>query len=292
MSAAFEDGGGTDFIGRSVFGNDQADVVISLQDLINAVMQETDADGALSGADLLGGAGTALGVLGDILVQLHQVLHGFVMALDLDHGIDNQLGRSGGIRVGQPDQALVFGLEQIVPGLGRFQIQAGQFFLVDHESQDTLIDAVPVSVRIPEIGLQQMGSILGFIRFQQAVLGSFIVRIVRAAEPDVSGGISFFFGDLGLDFAGAQALIACLDSEEFFKLLAGSDQIGFFAGAVYDQLAFRLGRSDQVGVRADTILSEHGGAAQQHCQSQQNSKQFLHGKGTSLLFFRLPAVRS
>ena len=46
------------------------------------------------------------------------------MALELHQGVDDQLGGAGGVGVGQPDLILVFGLEQIVPALGGFQVQA------------------------------------------------------------------------------------------------------------------------------------------------------------------------
>jgi len=55
MFASFENGGGTNFIGCAVFGDNQADVVIALQDLIYTVMQEADADNAFSGATFLEG---------------------------------------------------------------------------------------------------------------------------------------------------------------------------------------------------------------------------------------------
>ena len=268
MLTAFKDGGRTDFVGSAVFRDDQADVVIALQDLVNAVMQEADTDNTFSGADLLGGTGTALGVLGDILVQLHQVLHSFIVALDLDQGVNHQLGCAGGIRVGQPDQALVFGLQQVVPGLGSFQAQAAQFFLVDHESQDALVNAVPVSFRIPVVGFQQVGGILGFISFQQSVLGCFIVGIVGAAEPDISGGAALFFGDLHLNLTGAQTLIVDFDVIQFFELLAGRDQVRFFAGAVDNQFAFILCCGDQF---VHPALRERGSDAEHHSEGKQQS---------------------
>ena len=40
MGTALEDGGGADFEGSSVFRNDEADVVVTLQDLIDAIVQE------------------------------------------------------------------------------------------------------------------------------------------------------------------------------------------------------------------------------------------------------------
>ena len=86
-------------------------------------MEEPDTDHTLTGAYHLGRAGTGLGVLIDILIQLLKILHSLVMASHLDHGIDDQLGRTGCVGVGQHDQSLVFFLGQIIPGLRRFQTQ-------------------------------------------------------------------------------------------------------------------------------------------------------------------------
>ena len=72
MGAAFKDGGGADFKGGAFLGDDQGDVVVTIQNLGDAVMQEADGDYALADANLLGGAGAGLGVLGDVLVQLRR----------------------------------------------------------------------------------------------------------------------------------------------------------------------------------------------------------------------------
>ena len=266
MFASFENGGGTNFIGCAVFGDNQADVVIALQDLIYTVMQEADADNAFSGADLLGGAGAALGVLGNVLVQFNKVSHGFIMALDLDHSVDHQFGRAGGVRVGQPDQAFVFGLEQVIPGLGCFQVQAGQLFLVDHEAQDALVNAVPVSFRIPVVGLQQVGSIHCFIGFQQAILSCFVVGIIRAAKPYVSGGIPLFLSNLGLNLTGTQPLIFHVDAIQFLELFARLAQILFLTGTVYNQFSLILGGGDQI---IQSAFSESRNNAQQHRERKQ-----------------------
>ena len=129
MLRTLEDGGSADLKAGAALGAHQRDVVVAVQNLGDAVMQEADTDGAFADADLFGGAGAGLGVLGNVLVQFHKVLHGFVMALHLHHGVDDQLGGAGGVGVGHPDQALVFGLEQVVPVLGLFQAQALQLLL-------------------------------------------------------------------------------------------------------------------------------------------------------------------
>ena len=238
-------------------------------------MQEADADGAFADADLLGGAGAGLGVLGNVLVQFHKVLHGFVMALHLHHGVDDQLGGAGGVGVGHPDQALIFGLEQIVPILRRFQTQALEFFRVDHEAQNSLVDAVPVAVRVAVHAVQQVGGVLGFVGFQQTLGSGLVVGVGGAAEPYVGGRVAVFFFDLGGHFAGGQALAVHLDAVQFFELIAGGVQVGFFAAAVNGQLALFLGGGDQRFVNA--LGTGKAAQTQYHGQSQQNGKQLFHG---------------
>ena len=67
MGRALEDGDRSDLAGRAVLRNDQLDIVIAVvDDLGDAVMQEADADDALTGADVLGRAGAGLGVDFDV----------------------------------------------------------------------------------------------------------------------------------------------------------------------------------------------------------------------------------
>ena len=141
-------------------GDDQLDVVIAVvQDLGDAVMQENDADGALAGAHILGRAGAGLGIHLDVLVQVNQVLDALVMAVLLNHGVDNQLGGAGGVVVGQPDQPLILGLEQVGPVLGGFQVLALQTVHVDHEAQDAGVDAVPQVVGVLVHALGDVGGL-------------------------------------------------------------------------------------------------------------------------------------
>ena len=246
MLRALEDGGSADLEGGAAGGDDQLDVLIAVvHDLGDAVMQEADADDALTGADVLGGTGAGLGVNLNVLVQVDQVLDALVVAVLLDHGVDDQLGGTGGVVVGQPDQALVFGLLQILPVGGSFQVHTSQLILVDHEAQDALVNAVPVAVGIPVLAAQQVGSVLSFVGFQQALSSDDVVGVGGAAKPGVSGRIAVFFLDLGLNLTGGQALILNLDAVQLFKVSAGSCQIVFLAGAVDDQLALSLGCVDQ-----------------------------------------------
>ena len=247
MLRTLEDGGGADLVGGTAGGNDQFNVAVAVvHDLSDAVVQEADADHALAGAHVLGGTGAGLGVDVDVLIQIQQVLDALVMAILLNHGVDDQLGRAGGVVVGGPDQALILGLQQIGPVLGRFQTHPVQLVLVDHEAQDALVDAVPVAIRIPVGVAEQVGSVLCLVGHQQTGSSANVVRIGGAAEPDIGGGSAVFFFDFALHLTGGQTLILYFDAVQLFKLFAGYCQIFFLTGTVDDQLALRLSGGDQL----------------------------------------------
>ena len=86
-------------------------------------MQKANSDDTLAGAYHLRRAGTRLGVLVNILIQLFEILHSLIMTSHLNHGVDHQLGSTGSIGVRQHDKSLIFFLGQIIPSLGSFQVQ-------------------------------------------------------------------------------------------------------------------------------------------------------------------------
>ncbi len=287
MSRALEDGGSADLVRGAILRNNKADVVVALQDLVDTIVQEADTDDTLAGADHLGRAGAGLGVLSDVLVKLLEVLHSLVVSLHLDHSVDDELRGTCGVRVGQHDQALVLRLGQIVPGLGRLDLQALQLLVVDHEAQDALVDAEPVIARILVGLFQKMGSIDRVIFLQKTIGDCLVVRIGGAAEPDVSGGLSVLFLDLCVDFGSGKTLIDRLDSIKLFKVLAGSCQVFFLAGAVdrqgpvclrgFDQSIDPLGRSFRFGFfslcgfrccRSSSCCRRRRGAAAAGCQTE------------------------
>ena len=294
MLGTSEDGSSADLEGGAAGGDNQLDVVVAVvYDLGDAVMQEADADFALAGAHILGGAGAGLGVNLNVFVQVDQVLDAFVVALLLDHGVDNQLGSAGGVVVGQPDEALILGLEQVVPVLRRFQVQTLQGVLVHHKAQNALVDAVPVAVLVLVLVAYEVGGVLGLIGLQQPLGGGHIVGVGSAAKPDVGGGVAALFLNLGLDLASGQALEGGLDAVKLLELLAGSGQVLFLAGAVDHQLALGLGGVNQVGhgvgggsagsggiacrrgitgsggIACRASASAAGGQGQDHCRGQQ-----------------------
>ncbi len=296
MLGALEDGGGADLAGGAAGGDNQLDVVIAVvQNLGDAVMQEADADDTLAGAHVLGGAGAGLGVHLNVLVQVYQVLDALVVAVLLDHGVDDQLGGAGGVVVGQPDQALILGVQQVGPVLGGLQAHPVQLVLVDHKAQDAGVDAVPHIVGVLVHVLGDVGGVDGRVGLQQALGRYHVVGVGGAAEPDVGGGIAVLLLDLGLDLAGGQALEGGLDAVHLLKLLAGGGQVLLLAGAVDHQLALGLGGVNQLlhgvagrgagvglgaaglaagsGLRAGGALfpaSAAGGQGQHHGRGQQH----------------------
>ena len=91
-----------------------------------------------------------------------------------------------------------------------------------------------------------MGSVLRGVRLEQVFLGKDVVRVGRAAEPDVGRGVALLFFDLRLHLAGGQTLIVDLDAVQFLEMLARSGEIFLFAGAVNGQLTLRLRGGDQI----------------------------------------------
>ena len=257
-------------------------------------MQEADADDALTGAHVLAGAGAGLGVDLDVLVQIHQILDALVVAVLLDHGVDDQLGGAGGVVVGQPDQILVLVLQQVSPVLRSLDAHAGQLVGVDHEAQDALVDAVPVAILVAVHVAHQVGGVGGIISLQQTLGSADIVRIGGAAEPHVGGRIAVLLLHLALHLTGGQALERGLDAEQILEVLARGGQILLLAGAVDDQFALGLCRGDQIlhaveilgigsGVTIAAALLIVGGRlvaagdqAQSHDQRQQKCKKLLH----------------
>ena len=255
MSSTLEGCGGADLEGGTGARDDQADVVVAVvQDLGDAVMQEADADDALAGAHVLGGAGAGLGVHLDVLVQVHQVLDALVLgALLLDHGVHEEQRGTGGVVVGQPDQTLVLLVQQVVVVLGGVDAQAVELLLVVHDAQDALVDAVPVVLGGLVDVVDQVAGVLGLHDLEQALLGGHVVRIGGAAEPHVAGRLAALLLDLGKYLLGGQTLVGGLDAVELLEVATSRLAVVLLAGDVDDELALVLRGLDQVSVGADGI---------------------------------------
>ncbi len=204
-------------------------------------MQEAQANGALAGADVLGGARAGLGVDGDILVQVNEPLDAGVVAVLLDSGVDDQLGGAGGVVVGRPDEALVLLVHQIGEVLGGGQALALKLVLVVHDAQKAGVDAVPVAVGVLVLGLGDVGGVGGVVGLEQALAHSNVIRIGGAAKPDVGGGVAVLLLDLGLDLAGREALVLDVDAGELLEVVAGGGEVILLARAVDDEGALFLG---------------------------------------------------
>ena len=255
MLAALEDGGGADLAGGAGLGDLQADVLVAVvDDLVNAVVQEAEADGALAGADVLGRAGAGLGVDGDVLVEVDEELDALVVAVLLDGGVDDQLGRAGGVVVGRPDQALVLLVKKVLEVLRGVDALALKLVLVVHDAEQAGVDAVPVAVGVHVLGLEDVGSVVGLVGLEQALGSRDVVGIGGAAEPDVAGRVAVLLLDLCLDLAGGEALVLDLDTVELLEVVAGGGEVVLLAGAVDDERALFLGGLHKVLGCTDLVL--------------------------------------
>jgi hypothetical protein len=217
------------------------------------------------------------------------------MAFELDHEVGDELRGAGGLVVGQPDQALVLGLEQIVPALGSFELHAAELILVDHEAEQAGVNAVPVAVGVLVDVLGQVGGVHGHVGIVQEALGSqAVIGVVGAAEPHVGRGISVLFLDLGGNLAGGQALVGGLDAVELLEVLAGRGEVVLLAGAVDNDLALGLGRGDQIihAVRIRGALAEHA-QREDHGQDEHERQCLFHIiPPINILYLSAGAVKS
>ena len=148
----------------------KADVIVLLiNNLIDAVVKHTESNGAFSGADCLGRSGATLGVLSDVLVEINKVLNALVMTILLNDRIDNQLCGTGGIVVGRPNKTLVLGIGEVFVILRRINLEALKLVLVVHDSQDTLVNAVPVIISALELIGNKVRGILWLVLLKQAL---------------------------------------------------------------------------------------------------------------------------
>ena len=251
MLAALEGGGGADLVGGTGARGDEADVVIAVvDDLVHAVVQEVDADGALAGADRLGRATAGLGVLGDVLVEVDQILDALIVAVLLDDRVEDQLSGGGGVVVGRPDQALVAGVEQVGPVRGSLEAELLELLHVVEEAEDAEVDAHPGAIGGGEVLVGDGGEVCGRVLHEQAIVGSLDVGGAAAAEPHVGRRIAVLLLGLGENLAAAEALEAGLDAEELGVLVARRDDVGLLAGADDDELALGLSCCNELRVIA------------------------------------------
>src|SRR5574344_1272110 len=135
------------------------------------------------------------------------------MTIFLNDCVDEELGCSSCIIVGSPDASLVFRLEQIREILRSFKSESLQFIYVVHDSQDTGVDSVPEIVLVLVDRSKKMHGIRCIISLQESFGSQYIVRVCRAAKPDVSRRIALFFLNLSLNFTSGKTLITCVNIE-------------------------------------------------------------------------------
>ena len=143
--------------------------MLLINNLIDAVMKHAESNSAFSGTDCLGRSRAALGVLSDVLVEINKVLNALVMTILLNDRIDNQLCGTGGIVVGRPNKTLVLGVGKVFVVLRRINLEALKLVLVVHDSQDALVNAVPVIIGALELIGDKVRSILWLVLLKQAL---------------------------------------------------------------------------------------------------------------------------
>ena len=219
-------------------------------------MQEPEADRALAGADVLGRTGAGLGVDRDVLVEVNEELDALVVAVLLDHRVDDELGGAGRVVVGGPDEALVLRVDEVGEVGRRGDAKALDLVLVVHDAEKAGVDAVPVAVGVLVLGVGDVAGVCGLVGLEQALGGHDVVRVGGAAEPDVTGGVAVLLLNFGLDLARGEALVLDLDAKDLLEVVAGGRKVVLLAGAVDDEGALLLGGLDEVLGGADAVLRD------------------------------------
>jgi len=101
------------------------------------------------------------------------------------------------------DHVFVGGIEQVIPGCGRFQVILFEKLIVAHENEGIIGNAHPVSVGVLETGGYNIKS-GGFIRFEDPLLDSGDMGFHRAAEEDIHAGVTLLGDDPGQGLAGGK----------------------------------------------------------------------------------------
>ena len=214
------------------------------------------------------------------------------MAVLLDDGVEDELGRGGGVVVGAPDETLVLLVEQVRPVLRPLDVLGRKLLVVGEEAQDAHVDAHPGAVGGGEVGVCDVAQVGRRGLHEQAIIRSLHIGGAAAAEPDVRGGMAVLLLDLGEDLAAAQALPAGGDAEELSELVARGDDVGLLTGAVDNELALGLSSGNEVGIVAlDTgarsfsararvagaTAASEGETSQGGCAQEVPTRNVMHG---------------
>ncbi|MNP17431.1 hypothetical protein D3C76_1098620 [compost metagenome] len=171
-------------------------------------MQEADADGGFTARGVTRRGNTGFGVLGDVAVELLQVVEGLIFPPQLDEGRQRGVGGAGALRIGNLDLAFVFRFGQIFPALRHRQIFLFQALGVDAKTENADVHGggeIAFHLRRIAEFLHDLLKVFRFVRLQQPHFTGLRLRIERAAVPDIR--LRVFL--LGIDFrqraAGAVA---------------------------------------------------------------------------------------
>ena len=185
--------------GHTVGGVNDGQVVL-LGGLLDAGVDVGDADGELTGGDLVLGVGAALAVVGDVVVQGLEVVPALV-ALGLQQRVDHGVVGAGNGGVGHDDLAGILAVGQVVPALGSGQAQLLHEGVVEQEADDGDALGVPVALGVLELVAELAGSVEHDGLEQTVILGAH-ESVDTAAEPQISGGNAALGAELGEHFAG------------------------------------------------------------------------------------------
>ena len=234
-------------------------------------MHETDGHARFATPHVFAGRHARVRILADVLAHLRQEIEGLVFTEQLHHGGQRVIRGARGIRVGHLDLALVGGLDEVFPALGRRQVFLLQHVFVIGQAQDADVDAD--GAVLGRLGLLhgprlQLGQGGRFVFFRVTLGGGLQVRIARAAPPDVRFRVRRFGADLRVGFPRALPDHRHLDLA--FRLEAGLHQLA----------PFHVGRTQH----GQALLGGHG--RHRHGQAYSNHNiAHLHRLTPSLLFW-------
>ena len=238
-------------------------------------MHEADGHARFAAAHVLARRHARVRILADVLAHFRQEIEGFLFAEQLHHGGQRVVGGPRGIRVGHLDLALVGGLDEVFPALGRRQVFLLQHVFVVGQAQDADVDAdgaVLGRLGLLERPRLQLGQGGRLVFFRIAFGGRLQVGVARAAPPDVRFRVRRFGADLRVGFPRALPDHRHLD-------------LAFRLEAVLHQLApFHVGRAQH----GQAFLGGHGRHRQGQAYSNRNIAHLhrLTPSSLSLWYFR------
>ena len=259
--------------GHTVRGIDDGQVIL-LGGLLNAGVDVRDADGELTGRDLVLRVGAALAIVGNVVVQSLKVVPALI-ALGLQQCVDHGVVGAGDGGVGHDDLAFILAVGQVVPALGSGQAQLLHEGVVEQETNDGDALGVPVALGILVLVAELSGCVKGDGFEQIIVLGAHEC-VDAAAEPQVSRRSAALGAELGEHLAGGHGqafdLHAGVGGERVKQGtvdIAGGDDL-HRAGELGSGVLRIVGRLRVISLRAAGDQRKH------HHDAKQQRKQLFH----------------